>query len=392
MKKRKLCVVTSSRADYGHLKPLLNELKGDHDLCLQIAVTGMHLSPEFGLTYREIENDGFEIDEKIEVLLSSDTPQGISKSMGLTMISFSEAYQKLNPDIIVAPGDRFEMLSVVATALVCGIPVAHISGGDVTEGAIDDSFRHSITKMSHLHFTSLEQYRKRVIQLGEDPTRVFKVGELGLDNIKNMKLLSKSDLEKELKFKLGEQNLLVNFHPVTLEKNTSKGQFQNLLDALDGFKDVKIIFTKSNADTYGRIINQMMDQYAAKDPGRVVAFTSLGQLRYLSAMQYVDGVVGNSSSGIIEAPSFQIGTVNIGDRQKGRVRPESVIDCGTDREEIKKALRKLFSKDFKRKIRNVINPYGDGNAAKRIKDILKKFDIGNILKKKFHDLEFEYRR
>lgn len=388
--KRKICVVTGSRSEYDLLKPLIEEIENDIDLKLQLIVTGMHLSPEFGLTYKQIEKDGFFIDEKIEIILSSDTPVSISKSMGLVMISFAEAYERLKSDIIVVLGDRFEIFSVVAAALVSRIPVAHIHGGELTEGVFDDSFRHSITKMSHLHFTSTERYRKRVIQLGENPKRVFNVGALGLFNVKRLKLLSKDVLEQELNFKFSKHNLLVTFHPVTLEKNTSKHQFQNLLDVLGSLKNTHIIFTKTNADTEGRIINKMIDIYVSKNSSWSVSFTSMGQLKYLSTMQFVDAVAGNSSSGIIEAPSFKIGTINIGDRQKGRERAKSVIDCDPTKEDIRNALEKLYSKEFQESLKSIINPYSDGNTAKRIKDVLKDYNITNIVKKCFHDIEFKY--
>ena len=292
---------------------------------LQIIATGMHFSSEFGLTYKEIEKDGFSINKKIEMLLSSDSPVAVCKSMGLGLTGFTDVYNDLNPDIILVLGDRYEILMAVCGALIHNIPVAHLHGGELTEGAIDDAMRHSISKMSHLHFTSTEEYRKRVIQLGELPQRVFNVGAIGMDNIKNLKLLSKKELQKELNFTLNKHNLLVTFHPVTLENNTAQEQFQNLLDALDEQKDTNIIFTKANADTYGRIINKMIDEYVLNNSGKAIVFTSMGQLKYLSAMQFVDAVVGNSSSGIIEAPSFKTGTINIGDRQKGRIKALSII-------------------------------------------------------------------
>jgi len=390
--KRKICIITGSRAEYGLLRPLIEEIISDADLKLQLIAIGMHLSPEFGLTYQEIEKDGFSIDEKIEILLSSDTSVGISKSMGLAMISFSEAFERLKPDIIILFGDRFEFLSAAASALVSRIPIVHIAGGEITKGAFDDSIRHAITKMSYFHFTIAEEYRKRVIQLGEDPGKVFNVGALGIDNIKRLKLLSKEALEEKLGFRFNKHNLLVTFHPVTLENNTSGPQFQNLLSTLDSLKDTHIIFTKANADTNGRIINKMIDIYVSENHSKSIAFTSLGHLKYLSMMQFVDAVVGNSSSGIVEAPSFKIGTINIGDRQKGRIEPKSVINCKPARESILKALEKLYSKEFKEILKGVINPYGDGDAAKRIKDILKSCDVGNILKKSFYDINFDCRR
>lgn len=388
--KRRICVITGSRAEYGLLRPLLEEIKADGGLELRLLATGTHLSAEFGETFREIEADGFAIDERVEILLSSDTGVGIAKSMGLAMISLAEAYERLSPDIVVLYGDRFEVFSAAAVVHVSRIPAAHISGGAVTEGAFDDSFRHCITKMSHLHFTSTEEYRKRVIQLGEDPEHVFNVGALGLDNIRMLKLLSKEALEKELDFKFNKHNFLVTFHPVTLEKNTSGGQFQELLDVLDELKDTNVIFTKANADTGGRIINEMIDRYVLKNSAKARAFVSMGQLRYLSAMQFVDAVVGNSSSGIVEAPSFKVGTINIGDRQKGRMRAKSIIDCAPTAAAIKKVVRRLYSNTFQEGLRVVVNPHGDGNAARRIKDTLKNYDIENMVKKSFYDVSFGF--
>lgn len=386
--KRTICVITGSRAEYGLLKPLLDDIKSDSDLRLQLIATGMHLSSEFGLTYREIEKDGFVIDRKVRIPLSLDTPKGISRAMGIAMVGLGKAYEELKPDIIVVLGDRFEILSAVVAALVSRIPVAHIHGGEMTQGAFDDSVRHAITKMSHLHFTSTESYMKRVIQLGESPDRVFNVGAIGLDNIKRLKLLSKKELEKELHFRFNKYNFLVTFHPVTLENNTSKKQFQELLNALDEQKETSFIFTKANADTHGKIINKMIDEYVSKNFYKATAFASMGQLRYLSTMRFVNGIIGNSSSGIIEAPSFRIGTINIGDREKGRIKAKSTIDCEPTKKDIRKAIRLLYSERFQKNLKKVINPYGDGNASRRIKEVLKKYDISNIIKKVFYDIDF----
>lgn len=366
----------------------MEEIRIDKDLILQVIATGMHLSAEFGLTYKEIEKDGFMIDRKIVVILSSDTPIGISKSMGLGMISFAEAYQGLNPDIIVVLGDRFEIFSAVAAALIGKIPVAHISGGEVTEGAFDDAIRHCITKMSHLHFTSTQEYRKRVIQLGEHPNRVFDVGALGLDSIRMLNLLSKKELERKLHFTFNKHNVLVTFHPATLDNNAAHEQFGNLLNVIDGLADTNIIFTKANADPEGRVINRMIDGYVARNYHKAVVFASMGQLYYLSALQYVDFIAGNSSSGITEAPNFRVGTINIGDRQKGRIKSVSVIDCGTTEEDIRNAIKKLYSKKFQAALKKTINPYGKGNAAKRIKKVLKGYQLNGIVKKSFYDIDF----
>ena len=384
--KRKICVVTGTRADYGLLYWLMKEINLDSELKLQIIATGMHLSPEFGLTYKEIEKD-FKIDKKIEMLLSSDTAIGISKSMGLAQISFAETYEDLKPDIIVLLGDRYEIFSAGSAALIANIPVAHLHGGETTEGAFDESIRHSITIMSHLHFTAAEEYKNRVIQLGEHPSRVFNVGGMGIENIKRLKLLSRDEFEESINFKLNKKNILVTFHPVTLENSSAKEQFQELLDAIDELEDTNIIFTKANSDTNGRIINQMCDEYVLKNPNKSICFTSLGQLRYLSALQYVDAVVGNSSSGLIEAPSFKIGTINIGDRQKGRLKAKSIIDCDSLKSSILQAFEKLYSEEFESILINTNNPYGDGCASERIIKELKKVDLKNILKKSFYDLK-----
>lgn len=382
---KKICVVTGTRAEYGLLYWLMKEIDADGDLELQIIATGMHLSPEFGLTYKEIEKD-FTITKKIEMLLSSDTPVGISKSMGLAQISFAEAYDELKPDIVVVLGDRYEIFSAVSAAMIARIPIAHLHGGETTEGAFDESIRHSITKMSHLHFTAAEEYRRRVIQLGEHPDRVYNVGGMGIENIKRLKLLDKEAFEESIDFKLGEKNVLVTFHPVTLENSTAGHQFQELLNALDTQKDTHIIFTKANSDTDGRIINQMIDDYVAQNQDKSIAFTSLGQLRYLSALQFMDAAVGNSSSGLLEAPSFKIGTVNIGDRQLGRLKAQSIIDCKPDQKSIEEAFEKLYSDEFQMCLENVKNPYGEGMASKQILDVIKSIDLSKLIKKSFYDL------
>jgi GDP/UDP-N,N'-diacetylbacillosamine 2-epimerase (hydrolysing) len=385
--RRKVCVVTGTRAEYGLLYWLMKEIQADADLQLQIIVTGMHLSPEFGLTYRQIEKEGFKIDKKIEMLLSSDTPIGVSKSMGLGMIGFAEAYADLKPDIVVLLGDRFEIFSAAAATMSACIPIAHLCGGETTEGAFDEAIRHSITKMSHLHFTAAKEYKKRVIQLGESPDRVFNVGGLGIDNIRKLKLLNREEFEDPINFKLGQKNLLVTFHSVTLEHDTAGDQFQNILNALDELQDTKLIFTKPNADTEGRVITKMIDDYVSRNSHKAIAFVNLGQLRYLSALKFVDACVGNSSSGLAEVPTFKIGTINIGDRQRGRLKANSVIDCEPNKESILNAIKKLHSKEFKDKLRNVKNPYGEGGAAEKIKKILKEVDFTDILKKKFYDFE-----
>lgn len=384
--RKKICIVTGTRAEYGLFYPLLQKLKNDNYFKLQIAATGMHLSPEFGLTYREIEKDGFSINEKVEMLLSSDTDSGISKSVGIGIISFSDVFKRLKPDLLVVLGDRFETFAAAVSAHICRIPIAHLNGGELTEGVIDDAFRHSITKMSYFHFCSTEQYRRRVIQLGESPDRVFNVGALGIDNIKDTELLSRKQLEKELKFKLSGKTALVTFHPVTLEHGSSQEQFQNLLNVLDGMKDLNIIFTRPNADTDGREIINLIDKYAGSNPERTLSVSSLGRVRYLSALKYVDLVIGNSSSGIIETPSFHKPTVNIGDRQRGRIKAESIIDCSPAVSDMYDAVSKALSENFRSFCKTINNPYGDGGTAERIINILKENMPKTItLKKYFFD-------
>lgn len=385
--KRKICLVTGTRAEYGLLYWLMKEIEADKNLELQIIVTGMHLSSEFGLTYKEIERD-FKIDKKVEMILSSDTAVGISKSIGLAQISFAEVYNDLNPDMLLVLGDRYEIFSAVSAAMIARIPIAHLSGGEATEGLIDEPIRHSITKMSHLHFTATEEYRDRVIQLGENPKRVFNVGGMGIENIKRLKLLNKKEFEKSINFKLNKKNILVTYHPVTLENNTAEEQFQELLFAIDELEDTSIIFTKANSDTNGRIINQMIDEYVNRNSHKSCKFNSLGQLRYLSALQYMDAMVGNSSSGIAEAPSFKIGTINMGDRQKGRIKADSVIDCLSKKKNITTAIKELYSKKFQLKLKNTKNPYGDGCASKKVVKVLKSIPLDNILKKVFFNVKF----
>ena len=384
----KVCFITGTRAEYGLLKPLISEMLRDNFFEVKIIATGMHLSPEFGLTYKEIEKDGLEIDEKIEILLSSDTPVGVSKAMGLGMISFSEAYDRLKPDLIIGLGDRFELFSSVSAAMISRIPVAHLHGGESTEGVIDDPMRHAITKMSHMHFTSTEFYRKRVIQLGENPATVFNVGAIGLDNLSNLKLLTKKQLEKKLSFNFGKKNIIFTFHPVTLEKDTSIKHITEIFKALDRFKEIKIIFTKGNADTGGRIINELIENFVTQNPERSVVFNSLGQLKYLSTFQFVDAMIGNSSSGIIEMPSFKKVTINIGDRQRGRIKAPSVIDCCPQEKDIVDAINKVYNVEFQKELKNVINPYWQGGATKKIVDKLKIIDPSRLLKKQFYDIEF----
>lgn len=384
---KKICIVTGTRAEYGLLRPIIEKVYHNEKMELQLVVTGMHLSSEFGLTYREIEKDGFPIKAKIEMLLSSDTPVGITKSMGIALIGFADFYEINSPDIVVVLGDRYEILMAASAAMIARIPIAHIHGGELTEGLIDEAIRHSVTKMSHLHFTSTEEYRKRVIQLGEQPEAVYNVGALGVENIKTIELLGRKELEEVLEFKFTDSTIMLTFHPVTLESMTAESQFRNILDVIDNHKELSVIFTKANSDTDGRIINQMIDEYVAVNSDRCKAFVSLGQVKYLSALQFCAAVVGNSSSGIIEVPSFGIPTVNIGDRQNGRAHAESVIDCGDNKQEIEQALRTSLSAEFRSKVKYVRNPYeGEKTSDRIIRIISGALDNGIDIKKKFYDV------
>jgi GDP/UDP-N,N'-diacetylbacillosamine 2-epimerase (hydrolysing) len=383
---RKICVITGTRAEYGLMRWVMQGIKDDPYLTLQVIATGMHLSPEFGLTYREIEKDGFKIDRKVEMLTSSDTPTGIAKSIGLGLIGCADALYDLKPDLILVLGDRFEIFAAVSAALVARIPVAHLHGGEATEGTFDEALRHSITKMSHLHFVAAEEYRQRVIQLGEQPEQVFLVGGLGIDNIKRMKLLNRAEVEASLDFKLGPKSLLITFHPVTLEVSTAAEQMAELLAALSALKETQLIFTMPNADTEGRELIKMVEQFVAANTN-ARAYTSLGQLRYLSCIAHVDGVVGNSSSGLTEVPSFKKGTINIGDRQRGRLQAASVINCEPTCRSITAAIERLSTTDFQLGLAQVLNPYGEGGASNKIIKILKQQAIDNITKKAFYVLD-----
>lgn len=383
-----ISILTATRAEYGLLKPLIRRFVDDQDFQTKIVVTGSHLSPEFGLTYQEIEKDGFEIDRKIEILLSADTPMAISKTMGLAMISFADYFEEIQPDLLILLGDRYEALAVATVALNHRIPIAHLHGGETTEGAIDESIRHAITKLSYLHFTSTEDYRRRVMQLGEDPNRVFNVGSLGVENILKEKLLSKEEITNYLGISSTVPYILLTFHPVTLENYTAEEQVESLLRVCIDNKEINFIFTKANADTGGRRINKLLDDYAKKHEN-IFAYTSLGLTRYLSAMKYSECVVGNSSSGILETPTFGIPTINIGDRQKGRIQAPSVINAKPTIKSIEVALQLALSKEFKSKAKYVENPYEKIDTSKSIHKIIKDFiQYDKIdLKKTFYDIK-----
>lgn len=381
MVKRKICVLTGTRAEYGLLSTLMKAIEKDQDLQLQVVVTGMHLSPEFGLTYQEIAEDGFVIDSKVEMLLSSDTPIGITKSIGIGIIGFADVFGQLQPDLIVLLGDRYEILAAAQVALIAKIPIAHIAGGDTTEGAFDEAIRHSITKMSQLHFVTNEASWHRVRQLGENPNYIYNVGSLGIDRIIDLQQINRSQLEECLQFTFFKKNLLITFHPVTLENEPSIQQFQELLAALHTLgPDVGLIFTKPNADPEGREFIRLLDDFVSKHPN-TRAYTSLGQLRYFSLIAQVDAVVGNSSSGIYEVPTFQKPTINIGDRQKGRLLASSIISCAPKKVEIKNAISEAFVKDCSM----TVNPYGNGNSSLKILQIIKSIpDYKALLKKHFY--------
>ena len=384
---KKIVIVTATRAEYGLLAPIIKKFMNEPDMDIRVAVTGAHLSPEFGMTVKEIESDGIPIDKKIEILMSSDTPVAISKSMGLALISFAEYFEESKPDALMLLGDRYETLAVACAAMNARIPIIHLYGGEATEGAIDEAARNAITKMSFLHFTSTEEYKHRVIQMGEAPDRVFCVGAMGVENAKNVKLLSKKELEKEIGFSLGDKYAVLTFHPVTLESNTAERQTNELLQVIIKVPDINFLCTKANADADGRIINKLIEKYAEEYPN-IHLVDSLGAKRYLSAVSHSEFVIGNSSSGIVEVPSFKIPTINIGDRQLGRIQAESIINCEPQENRIFEAIKKAMSKEFKDRLDNIKNPYGDGNTSVKILDIIKDFFTNEkiVLKKKFYDI------
>ena len=382
---RKFCVVTGSRADYGLLRRVINGIKCDPDLTLQLVVTGTHLSKDHGSTYEEIKQDGFEINGEIHTVGDSDSPAAIAESMGRGLTGFGSIFEKLKPDLLVVLGDRFEILAATAAALVARIPVAHIHGGEVTEGAYDDAIRHSITKMSNLHFVATEKSRKRVIQLGEDPNSVFLVGGLGVDAINNVELFTREELQVQLGMKFLEKSLLITFHPETLGDMDPAAQFKELLHALELLEDTTLVFTTPNADTGGKEIARVIEKFVAANINAYY-FKSLGQQKYLSTLAQVDGVIGNSSSGILEVPSFKKGTINIGDRQKGREQALSIINCNPERKKIGLALDKLYSPEFKTLSSRTINPYGAGGASEKIVSILREVSLKKSSQKIFYDL------
>ena len=387
MKKRKICIITGTRAEWGLFRPLASEIKKNKkDFILQIVATSSHLSSKFGFTYKEIRKDGFLIDRKANILLSDDTEIAVIGYVSVGIKKISQSLQELKPDLVFLLGDRFETLAAATACLFLKIPVAHLHGGELTEGSLDDTLRHAITKMSYIHFVSNKVYRKRVIQMGENPARVFVVGALGIDNILNMKVISRKQLEKKIKFTLGKKNIMVTFHPATFDnKENIIKTFRNLLKAIDKIPDVKIIFTKPGVDMCSSVIHKLIDNYVHKNNKKSIVFKSMGARLYLNALRYMDVVVGNSSSGIIEAPSFGIPSVNVGDRQKGRIMPKSVINANNNFLSIKNVLKKAFDNKFREKCQYTKNPYGSGNTARNIVSIIKKTDFSKP-NKSFFDL------
>lgn len=382
---KKIAIISGTRAEYGLLKPLINLILQTNDVELYLIVTGMHLSPEFGYTIEEIRKDGFSVDKEIEILLSSNSGVGVAKSMGLAMISFAEALKEAAPDVVIVLGDRSEIFAAVTASYILGIPIGHVSGGETTEGAYDEGIRHSITKMSYFHFPSTDEYAKRIIQLGENPDRVHNVGAMSLDSINKLQLLEKEEFEKSIDFFIDGRTLLFTYHPVTLENKSSREQFEIILDALDKIEDIRIIFTKPNSDKGGREIIEMIDRYVQSGKHPSVAFSSLGQLRYLSALKHVALVVGNSSSGLVEVPHFNIPTINIGNRQRGRLMPETVIQSNLQSEELSEKIKDALSPNFKKSLKEFKNPYGNGTASQQILSVLINTDYID-LSKKFYDL------
>lgn len=387
---KKICVVTATRAEFGLLLPVIRKLKENSEVECQVVVTGSHLSAEFGMTVNDIVSEGIEISKQIDILMGSDYPSSISKTMGIAMISFAEYFKEACPDALLVLGDRYEILAICCAAMNERIPILHMYGGDKTEGAIDEAVRHMITKMSYLHFTATEQYRKRVIQLGEDPERVFCVGSTGIENVIHTDFLNKEDFEKQIGFSLGDKYAVATFHPVTLEDNTSESQIVELMKSVGDHQNINFLFTKANADEGGRRINSIVLEYSKK-LNNLILVDSLGVRKYLSAVRWADFVIGNSSSGIAEAPALGVPTVNIGDRQKGRLKPDSVVDCKPFRADINDAIKVVMSSEYRKKLcKSTL--YGDGNTSKKVVDIIMSFLMNDSVdtQKHFYDIDFVY--
>lgn len=384
---RKICVVTGTRAEYGLLSRLMGMIKNSSLTQLQIIATNMHLSSKYGNTYQEIEKDGFTIDKKIPILEEGkDDANATLKSMAKALAGFADAYDKLKPDMVVVLGDRYEILAAATAALIERIPIAHVHGGEITEGAYDDAIRHSITKMSHLHFASTEEYRKRIIQLGEQPDTIWYVGAIGVENIKKLPLMGKEEIEESINFKLDENTILVTYHPVTLGYHTAEQDIKEFIDALEERKDLKVVFTMPNSDTGAQAMVDAINAFVANNSDRAVAYKSLGVIRYLSVMRQVAAVVGNSSSGLVEVPSFGIPTLNIGDRQKGRIAAGSVYNCESDKDSILAGLEVVLSPDFQQKAKRARNPYDKEGTAQAIFDVISTYPLEQLKQKHFYDL------
>lgn len=385
---RKICVVTGTRAEYGLLSRLMRMIKDSQETQLQLIVTNMHLSSKYGNTYKEIENDGFTIDRKVPIIDENSNNDSLSTVMEMSrgLKGYAEAYRDLKPDMLLILGDRYEMLAAATAALIMRIPIAHISGGAISEGAFDDAIRHSITKMSQLHFTETEDYRRRVIQLGEQPDRVFNVGALGVENIKKIPLIGKDEIEKEIDFKIDDNTILVTYHPVTLGKRTAKDDIGDFVSALESFENLRVIFTMPNSDTGSQFIVDAIYEFVAKHSDRAKAFKSLGVVRYLSVMRQVVAVVGNSSSGLVEVPSFGIPTLNIGDRQKGRLAADSVYNCAPDKTSVLNGLDMVLSSAFRQKAAETHNPYEKENTAQKIFDVISTYPLEQLNQKHFYDI------
>ena len=382
---KKICFITGSRADYGLLAPLMMLIKKDKNFIFQLIATGTHLSNKHNFTFKEIIKDKFKINYSVNINVKGQKHEDICKSMSIATKSISLKLKALKPDLIILLGDRYEIFSACSAAFVHQIPICHLHGGELTRGSIDDGFRHSITKMSNLHLVSNKRYADRVKQLGENPKNIYVVGGFGVDAIKKTKLLKRNELEKKLGFKFGQKNLLVTYHPETISNNNPKKDFGQILKALERFNDIKVIFTKSNADLKGYIINQMIDKFVKRNKSKYYSITSMGQQNYLSTLSYIDAVVGNSSSGLLEAPTFKKATINIGSRQKDRMKASSVIDVEPSYKNILKAIKKTYSVKFKTILKKTLNPYGSGGASKKTYKILKKIKINQLKKGKFFE-------
>jgi GDP/UDP-N,N'-diacetylbacillosamine 2-epimerase (hydrolysing) len=385
MTRRRIAIVTGTRAEFGLLSRIVSMLGEAPDVERLVIATGAHFSEAHGRTIREIEAAGVALDACVDLALGDDSPPATARAMGRGTIGFADAFEALRPDLVVVLGDRYEILAAVSAATVCRIPVAHLHGGELTEGAIDDAIRHAVTKLSHLHFTATAPYRDRVVQLGEDPTRVHLVGGLGVDLARHTPAIPRAELERDTGYRFGPRNLLATFHPVTLNADGGLAELDGLLAALGALRDVHVAVTLPNADSGSAAVRARIEAFAAAHP-HVWAFPSLGFRRYLAFMRESDGVVGNSSSGLIEAPALGVGTVNVGSRQDGRLRAASVIDCDGDAASVSAALATLLSPAFRAGLAHIDNPYGDGGAAERVVAVLRAVDLASLLYKRFHDI------